>query len=177
MIKHKLTGLMAIAAGIIFFASCATTHPNEQLIVGKWNTQKVEKYVDPTAAPAESKTEVVAPKTVKVKTDTTSKAGSKGGGNVSTVNPRAEDALQRMIRVEERSSLEVYANKMAVKNYPKKTVKATWKLKGKGTRFVAKDLATKEKHYFDLLEVSETRIVLIEHTPAGDLKITYAKQQ
>jgi hypothetical protein len=176
MNKNTLLHFTAFLAAILIFSSCATTHPNEQLIVGTWKPEKVEKWVDPNSAP-EAKTEVTAPQTIKVKSaDTSRKSGDQGKGAVTAVDPRMEDALQRLMRVEERTNLEVFANKMATKSYPAKTVKATWKIKGKdGTKFVAKNIQTKEKTNFTLLELNESRVVLVEHTRAGDLKITYVK--
>jgi hypothetical protein len=73
--------------------------------------------------------------------------------------------------------MEIFANKTAVKNFPGKPLHATWKMKGKGTKIVAKNVENKMKFTIEILEISKVQIVVIEHAPVGDVKITYERLQ
>ena len=73
--------------------------------------------------------------------------------------------------------MEIFSNKTAVKNYPGKPLHATWKMKGDGTRIVAKNVETKSKVVLEILEISKVQIVVLEHAHMGDLKITYEREK
>ncbi len=160
---------LALAGILIYLVSCAaTSHPNEKIIIGKWRPLKVEKFIDSAAIQA--------------------MAGSAGASkSKSTANPskpsqtegpalaKAEAALDRLVKAESRATLEIFPNKTAVKNYPGKPLQATWKMKGNGTRLVGKNLENKMKFTIDILEISKEQIVVLEHAPVGDVKITYVR--
>lgn len=100
--------------------------------------------------------------------------GSREGTEAQAL-ARREAAMNRMIQSEQRADLVISEDKTAVKTYPGNPIKATWKLKGNGTVFVAKNTKTKEKYAFDILELTENRAVIQEDLPMGSLKITYVK--
>jgi len=53
---------------------------------------------------------------------------------------------------------------------------ATWKMKGNGTRIIAKNVEDKTKFVLDILEISMDQIVVVEHAPVGDVRITYERR-
>ncbi|MBE0647874.1 MAG: hypothetical protein IH596_08825 [Bacteroidales bacterium] len=181
-------GLFVVIA--LFYSSCATTHPNEALIVGEWKPIKAEKYFTPeeeellkkaqeqsTATrpttegdkPAAS-TGSTAPSTASLPSGTDpGRGGDRAGGK----NPA--DELNRLIQAETRTNIVIYPDHTAAKFYRSRTVKATWKLKGKGTVLIAKDLEKKEKYRIDILEVDGSKMVVVENLPVGGIKITYQK--
>jgi hypothetical protein len=147
--------------------SCSVApHPNEQLIVGTWKTIKVEKIIDPSAPQAAPARPV---DTARQK----SMSGRPGGDNTGA---KREATLDRMVQAEMRATMEILPNKTAVKNFHNKPIHLTWKMKGKGTRIVAKNVENNRKFVIEILEISKERIVVIEETPLGDLKIVYERQ-
>ena len=146
--------------------SCAaTSHPNEKIIVGKWKPVKVEKVVDSSAIQAYGSGS-------RGVNQAKSKAGKTSGG---ANQEHSEASFDRLLQVEMRTTLEIFANKTAVKNYGTKQLHATWKMKGNGTRIVAKNTENKMKFVLEILEINKERIVVLEHAPAGDVKITYER--
>lgn len=138
--------LLAFTASIAFGAK---PHPNEKLLVGKWRPVSVEKVIPEKSA---AKTGTVE---TPVKTD---------------------ERSEQFMRNEQRTTLEITADKTAAKEYHGKLMKFTWKLKGKGKKMVARNLQTKEKYVLNIVEVTAAKLILIETLPAGTLKITYAKE-
>jgi hypothetical protein len=207
----------AAFVGVAFIAgSCATTtHPNEQILVGNWRPEKVERIISPEEqqkidaqkteqskqqvktgtvettttqtqsgtttklSPNGSKSPVNVPKSSQQGTTTDQngqKAGTEPARTDASLNVTKQEAgIEKLIRAEQRADLRITTDKYVVKNYPGNTVKATWKLKGKGTVLVAKNIKTKEKFKLDLLEVSPNRVVVQENLPNATLKITYVK--
>jgi hypothetical protein len=182
MKNNRLLIFCLFVLGVVFMSSCVTTHPNAKLIVGKWKPESVEKYIDPNAVPepqtaASGQPGANAAQPVKAKAgDSSRSAGAAGGAQAESPEQRMGAALDRLIRSEQRADFEVYDNGKAVKMYYPKPLKVKWKMKSKGTRVVAKELEGDRKFVIDILEITETRCVIIEHTRAGDLKIAYIKQ-
>ncbi|MFH1159404.1 MAG: hypothetical protein V1733_00445 [bacterium] len=104
-----------------------------------------------------------------------SKKESNSGGN-ATGSKDIQTQLNRIIQVEGRTNITINPDKTAVKFYQARTVKATWKLRGKGTVLIAKDLAKKEKYRLDIQEINNNQMVVVEHLPVGGIKITYEKE-
>jgi len=175
MTKSRTFALSIFAVAIVILASCAVKpHPNEKILVGTWKALKVEKVVDSSALQA----------AMGAKTDTTKIKNTQNPKKDRPVTPgatgktnRKEMTYDRIVQNEMRSTLEIYANKTAVKKYPKKTINATWKLKGRGTRLVAKNKENKMKFVIEILEIQPEQIVVVEHLPVGDVKVVYGRQQ
>ncbi|MDP1620966.1 MAG: hypothetical protein Q8M08_01370 [Bacteroidales bacterium] len=167
MIRNRIFTLGTIVITIIFMTSCGMTpHPNEKIIIGIWRPVKVEKVVDSSALQAAaSMSDNSGRQQVK-------EGRQDGEGAVS----RKDAALDRLIQNEMRATMEIFPNKTAVKNFPGKPLNATWKMKGKGSRIVAKNIENKMKFVIEILEISKEQIIVIEHVPVGDIKITYERQ-
>jgi len=171
---------------LILISSCATTHPNEALIVGAWKPVKVEKYFTDDELEALKKSQNTGTgQAVKndPKTPATGEGAATTGGQPSTApqarpggsgqNPEA--ALNGMMQAETRTNMVIYPDKTAAKFYRNRTVKASWKLKGNGTVLIARDLEKKDKYRIDILEVNPTSLVVVQNLPVGGIKITYEK--
>ena len=168
MNKNRIITFCAFAIVIFFWTSCAvTSHPNEKLLVGTWRPIKVEKIVDSSALQATGSKPSDS-------NQTKTKAGKPSGNGNSD---RTAASLDRLVQVEMHTTLQIFENKTAIKSYAGKSLNATWKMKGHGTRIVAKNVESKMKIVIEILEISKERIVVIEHAPAGDVKITYERQQ
>lgn len=167
MNRQRFFTICAIAVTIVMMTSCGMSpHPNEKIIVGVWVPMKVEKIVDSSALQAAA-----------AMSGTTGQKQSKPGVPAGDGGAaKREAALDRLVQMEMKSTMEIFANKTVVKNFPGKPVHATWKLKGKGTRIVAKGVENKVKYMIDILEISASQIIILEHSPAGDIKITYERQ-
>jgi len=167
MNRNKIFTFFAFAVAIIVLTSCGiTSHPNEKLIIGKWRTVKVEKVVDSSALQAQASMKGT---TGQKQTRPGSPAGEGGAA-------KKEAILDRLVQSEMHATMEIFANKTAIKNYTGKPLNATWKMKGKGTRIIAKGVENKRTFVIEILDINKERIVVVEHTPAGDLKITYERQ-
>ncbi|NQV02831.1 MAG: hypothetical protein HQ542_09305 [Bacteroidia bacterium] len=180
-------GLVAFVA--VLFSSCATTHPNEKLIVGEWKPIKAEKYFTPEEEEllkkAQEQSTGTRPTTTGDKpaattggtspTTSTPPPSDQGRGGDRAGGKNIGDELNRIIQAESRANIIIYPDKTAVKFYRARTVKATWKLKGKGTVLLAKDLEKKDKYRIDILEVDGGIMVVVENLPVGGIKVTYQK--
>ena len=168
MNRTKTIAIFLSAFALFIITSCAIVpHPNEKIIVGIWKPVKVEKIID--SAVLLAATTRAADTTVK-----NQKAGRPAqAGNAA----RKGATIERLIQSEMRATLEIYANKTAIKNYPGKPLHATWKMKGRGTRLIAKNKANKAKFVIDIVEISQDQVVVLEHAQMGDLKITYDRQK
>lgn len=183
MKNNRLLLFCLFILGMVFFSSCATTHPNSKLIIGRWKPESVEKYIDPNSAPTpatQSDNSGMQPgsnsaQPVKARPGDSARNAGKGGAQAGNAEQRMASALDRLIKMEQRAEFEVFPNGTAVKMYHPAPIKAKWKMKGKGKRVVVKKIDGDRKFVIDILELTETRCVLIEHTDAGDLKIVYTK--
>ncbi|NCA74740.1 MAG: hypothetical protein EOM90_00250 [Alphaproteobacteria bacterium] len=166
MNKPSITSLLLFTGLLFFITSCSvTSHPYETMILGKWKPLKVEKFIDSAAY-----------KAVMASQAATGEKTEKGSQMVRGTSPdRLDAALDRLIQAESRAEMEVFADKTVIKKYPQKEVKATWKMKGNGTRMNVKNIDNKRKYTIELLEVSKEQVVLLEHLPIGDAKITYVR--
>lgn len=174
--RKILTVTLVLVPFVLLFSSCATTHPNEQLIMGKWNTVSVEKILPEKQQAAEPQT---GPGGTAITNDTGAKTGKGGGksGSSGEAGARAEEQFNRLYRAEQKATLEIFPNKTAVKDYHGTLVKATWKMKPSGKKIVAKSIKTKERIVLEIEELTDTKAVVIEKLPVGALKITYAKEK
>jgi hypothetical protein len=166
MKNNKRVNLAAIVISLFILGSCAFgPHPNEKIIIGTWRPVKVEKIVDSTAIQAGAALEG----NQKQKPGADRPAGESAGS-------RKDAELNRLVQMEQRATLEIYPDKTAIKNFPGKPLNATWKMKGKGKKIVAKNLENKTTFVIEILEIDKEHIVIIEHTPVGDIKINYERQ-
>jgi hypothetical protein len=192
--KNFLTAVTLVVMAWALSSCALVKSPNEKLIVGTWTPVKVEKYISPedlekmksqpagTASGTASAASTKNPAGHTAINDTASKAkmAAKGGlqeGGQGTPDQRAQQRLDRLIQTEQRSPLIIAADKVAVKNYPGNPLKASWKMNAKGTKVTAKDFKTKEKYVLDIVEVTDTKLVIIETLPIGTLKISYVKEK
>ena len=153
---------------LIIAASCAVKpHPNEKRIEGKWKPLKIERIVDSSAIQAAAHAGGTNPP----KESKTGKPTRSGG------DPKRAANAERLYQTEMRSTLEIFPDKTAIKSYPGKDIKLTWKMKSNGTRLVAKNPENKAKFVIDIEDISDTKIIVIEHAQIGDIRITYAKIQ
>ncbi len=167
MNRKTIVTLLSFAFTVFIFTSCSiTSHPNEQTIVGKWKAVKVEKVIDSAMLKAQTSLKGDTPGQKPPRPGSTA---GEGGGT------RQEANLDRLVQLEMRATMEIFPDHTAVKNFPGKPLKATWKMKGKGTRIVAKNLENKEKFTIEILEISKEEITIIEHAPVGDIKIVYQR--
>lgn len=168
-----------IPAGLFFIlslllSSCATTHPNEKLLVGTWKTIRVEKYVDESAVQAAAPVSTATPATTQTpRRRADSASGTSGAGQVN----RAQDKLDRLIRAEERAVLVIDSSHIATKQYPGVLIRGTWKMKSNGMVVIAKNMENKEKVRMEIEEISDNQVTIIQSLPVGALKITYTRQQ
>jgi hypothetical protein len=173
MKKSKIITLFSIAITLLILTSCVfKPHPNQKIIVGTWIPLKVER-VSAAAVTKDAPATQAAPGTPVNTEAKQSKTGAPAGDGGAS---RKEAALDRLIQSEMKSTLEINANKTAVKKFPGKPINATWKLKGKGTRIVAKNIENNMKFVIEIVEMTNDVIVVIEHAPVGDVKITYKRQ-
>jgi hypothetical protein len=167
MMKNSLLNITAFLLIVIFAASCAIgTHPNEKIIIGTWRPVKVEKIVDSSAIQAAA---TLQPNSGKK--PGTARPGADGGAA-----NRKDAELDRLVQMEQRATMEIFPDKTAVKNFPGKPLHATWKMKGKGRKIVAKNLENKTTFVIEILEIDKEHVVVLEHAPVGDIKITYERQ-
>ncbi len=167
MNKNRMIAFCTITVALFVIASCSISpHPNEKIIVGTWVPVTVEKIVDSSALQAQA---ALSGGTEQRK----SKAGAPAGDGGAA---RKEEAFNRLVQSEKHTTMEIFANHTAVKNFPGKPMQATWKMKGKGTRIVAKGVENNVKFTIDILEITKEQIIIIEHSPVGDIKITYERQ-
>lgn len=167
MNQNKHFNLFAFLFTVVIFASCSFgKHPNEKIIIGTWRPVKVEKVVDSSALQA-------AASMAGNSTPGQSKDGkSAGNGGAS----RKDAALDRLVQSEMRATMEIFANKTAIKNFPGKPLHATWKMKSNGSKIIAKNIENKMKFVIEILEINKEQIVVLEHALVGDIKITYQRQ-
>jgi len=176
MKRTQATLFSLLFLSLFLITSCAVVYPNQKLIIGRWKTESVEKYIDPHAAPA-VKAETHAAQPVKARpSDTTNKPGGSVNAQQIQIDQRKVAMFERFIRSEERSTLEVSPSGTAAKFFPGKSYKLKWKMKSKGMRVSVKDFDSNRKFDIDILEITDKRLVIIEHTELGDLKIVYSKE-
>ncbi len=166
MNRRSLLNFILFTGLVWIISSCSvTSHPYETMILGKWKPLKVEKFIDSAAY-----------KAVMASQATAGEKTEKGNQIVRGTSPdKLTAALDRLFQAESRAEMEVFADKTVVKKYTQKEIKATWKMKGNGTRMNVKNIDNKRKYTIDLLEVSKEQVVLLEHVPVGDIKITYVR--
>jgi hypothetical protein len=169
--------LITLLSLIIISNSCKVTYPNEKFMKGKWTPLKVEKYVEPGKA---AKGDGSAPETTSnstaksiANTDSTSVRKAKNN-NVIPPETLRENSIDRHMLAEQKSYLVInHDKKMVEKFYSGKTLKATWKMKKKGTQIVAKEIQSGKKLTMDILKINDTSAVVVGRMPYGCLKVTY----
>jgi len=163
--KRPLTLFFAFAITLMI-SSCATSL-NQKKLVGTWKAIKIERYNIPNLAASASGEN---------RNDKSSATTAD-----STAAPRqlskAEDQLNRLIKMEQRSTLTLNADKTAIKEIPGKTIHATWKLKKQGTRLLVDSKEAGKKMTIEILHINDTSAVVVETLPIGGLKVTYRKEK
>ena len=173
--------LIALFSLIIISNSCKVTYPNEKYMNGRWTPVKVERFVEPgsvatTPAPAPKSSASTPAKSTENPDSTTITLKKRRNNNAIPPELERENLIQRHILAEQKACLEVnQEKKMVVKVYPGKTIKATWKMKNKGTRITTKNIETGKKSTIDILEINDTSAVLLERFLIGNIKVTYHK--
>ena len=164
---NRTTNIITLFIVLIFLGSCAVgTHPNERIIIGTWRPVKVEKVVDSSAIEAAASMQSTA-------------QGKKQGDSRSVAGgaaSRTEAELDRLVQLEQRATMEIFPDKTAIKNFPGKPLHATWKMKGKGKKIIARNTENKMTFVIQILEIDKERIVVLEKAPVGDIRITYERQ-
>jgi hypothetical protein len=164
---NRTTNIITLLITVIFLGSCAVgTHPNEKIIIGTWRPVKVEKVVDSSAIEAAASMQ------------TPDQGKKQGDGRAVTggAASRTDAELDRLVQMEQRATMEIFPDKTAVKNFPGKPLHATWKMKGKGKKIIAKNTENKLTFVIQILEIDKERIVVLEKAPVGDIRITYERQ-
>lgn len=175
----RLFTIFAAFAFMLMITSCATTHPNEKLLVGTWYTIKAAPTGDYLTQADLAAKQAATPKPPKSVPDTV--RGGKDAKSKSARTPEEIEAdraqkLQNLLGSEQRSKLIIRADKTADKVTPGKTVKAKWKLKKDGTRLIAKS-KEKGKFVFDIQKLTDSTMMVTEHLEKIDLVIKYRKVQ
>ena len=166
MNRNRTLAACLFAIALFILTSCAVApHPNEKIIVGTWKPVKVEQIVDSSALKA----------SISHSSDSTRKNPKPGRSAVAGGGNKKEATLDRLAQNEMRATLEIFADKTAIKNYPGKPLHATWKMKGRGKRLVGKNVDNKMKFVIDILEIRNEEVTVMEHAPVGDLKIVYKR--
>ncbi len=179
MKNHKNLRSLLFIALVLLITSCATTHPNEKLIVGTWRTVKVEKYVDESAMKAAAN--APAPKTGSNVNRTEPTSQSDPPRETQSTDPerdnKVQNKLNRLIQSEERAVLVIDSGHFASKQYPGTLKRATWKMKSNGMVIIAKNIENKERVRMEIEEISENQAVIIQELPVGSLRITYSREK
>lgn len=167
MSKHPILTLFTVTALFLFVTACSVKpHPNEKTIIGTWTPVLVEKMVDSAELQAAAQLTGGASR----------KTGKDGAAAPEGAAGRKDAALDKLVQAEQRATLEILENHTAIKKFPGKPINATWKMKGNGTKIVAKNIENKMKFTIEILEINKERIVVIEHAPVGDVKIVYERK-
>jgi hypothetical protein len=155
--KRAVTLFFAFTFALLV-TSCATTS-NQKKLIGTWKAIKIERYNIPNLA---------ASATGEAKTVKSSATTPDSTGAPRPVS-KAEEQLNRLIKMEQRSTLTLNADKTAVKEIPGKTIHATWKLKNKGTRLLVDSKDAGKKMTIEILHINDTSAVVVETLPMGGL--------
>lgn len=145
--KLSITAFLVLFSVLISFGG--KTHPNQGLIIGRWKPVQVERILPE----------------------------KKAGSDTTKAMTKPDEKLERAIRAEERAPLDILPDYTATKTYHKNVVTFKWKLKGKGTKLIARNTKTYEKHILKVVEVKEDKLVLIETLGAVQLKVTYVRDK
>jgi hypothetical protein len=166
--KRLLTVFFIVTIAFLV-SSCAVFYPNQKKLIGTWKAVKVEKLEVnvPTATAPAAGTEA------KTRTGTGEAKSSAGLPDSAKV----EKQISRMIDNEMKSTLTINADKTAIKEYPGKTVHATWKLKKRGTRLLVNTKETGKKLTLDILHINDTSVIVKATVPYGSMKVTYRKEK
>ncbi len=168
MSKHPIITLFAVTALFFTITACSVKpHPNEKTIIGLWTPVSVEKVVDSAELQAAAQLNGG---------NNNKKTGKDGAAAPEGAAGRKDAALDKLVQAEQRATLEILDNHTAIKKFPGKPINATWKMKGNGTKIVAKNIENKMKFTIEILEINKERIVVIEHAPVGDVKIVYERK-
>lgn len=175
---NKLLTLIA-AFGIVFLlASCATTsHPNQKLILGTWNAQKVSIYTDPNAPPvpaAKVTTPPAAPKTMAQDTSKHRKGEKNVARTPEEIAQHQAQRLEKLLQLEYKSRLKINADKTVEKIYGGKSLKGKWKMKKDGKRMIVKS-KEKGRMLLDVQYLTDSIAIIVEHFPVGDIQVKYIR--
>lgn len=151
---------------VIFLVSSCAIQPVQKRLIGTWKVVKVE----PINVPSTQQPVVQNVQEPKSDKPDTVKYQAKPSEMTKT-----EVQQERMIQSELRSTMTVYADKTAIKEYPGRTVHAKWTLKNKGTNLVVKTKESGKTVTFYIQHINDTSAVFTGTSPIGKFKITYKK--
>jgi len=166
--KNILLTLSAFVFILLLTGSCATTHPNEKILVGTWKAVKVEKIVDTLNLSAKN----ISKKTPSRKNVTTPKSETQ-----EIAYSKGMEALDRFVKNEMNSTMVISPDKTAIRTFRGREAKVTWKMKGKGTRVVIKNPELGKTYVMEILSINKEEIVALVSSPIADIKLTYKKIQ
>lgn len=164
----RLLNLIFVGIVVFLISSCVTLQPNEKYLIGTWKAIKVEKYNTPNT-PSNAVTN-----TQNSKNNTGEKMDSL---SIARQLLTAERQFTRQTFTELTSTIIIYANKTATKEFRGKTEHAKWKLKDKGTCLLINSKETGKKLTIDIQHINDTSAVVVKNSPIGNLKITYKKEK
>ena len=153
----------------MFIFACAATSPRQKLLVGKWKPVKAENASIPENKKAIAK--LVVPDTLNPKQNETKP------DSLAAPPSKDEMKLTHMIQTEMRTSLQLNADKTALRFYHGKSMNATWKLKKQGTILTAKNSESGNKVDLEIVRLNDTSATVIERFPYGSIRITYHKEK
>jgi hypothetical protein len=149
----------------VFLFSCASMSPNAKLLVGNWKPVSSERYIDPSKEKAEQK--ITTPHTAAKVKSTQAPSDQKDNGK----------EWDKMVKAESRAPMVIKADKTLEKTYHQQTLNGTWKLKHGGDRIIMTETKSGQKMHADIVQISDSVIVVIERLPVGDVKVKYVKVQ
>jgi hypothetical protein len=164
--KRILPLFFVLVIGLLI-SSCAV-QPVQKRLIGTWKAVKIEPFTLTGTPITISENIRNGPRDRHDSTDLQPKPN----------NPsKVEQQVERMVQSELRSTMTVNENKTAIKEYPGKTVHATWKLKNKGTTLVVKTKETDKTMTLYIQHITDTSAVFTTTSPVGKFKITYKKEK
>ncbi len=165
---NRLLTLFCTIIVTFLVLSCASNKTIEKRLIGTWKAVKIE----PIVAYGQTVPTIENPENMRRSHfDTT--ANQQRPKEPS----KTEQQLNRMVDTELRSSMTINADKTAVKEYPGKTVHASWKLKDKGRSLFIKTKETDRELTFFIQRINDTSAVFTATTPVGKFKVTYKKEK
>jgi hypothetical protein len=170
MSMKKILALIITVTLAAWLWSCATTSLNAKYLVGTWQPVSAEKYV-----PLQKKQKPVKEKAKPADSTHIAKAGTVTP-TISQADQRMADELNRLVETEKRTPLVIKDNFTAVKQYRNRTLTGTWKLKKQGTRIQLKEQTTGQTLRADILDITDSTMIIVEHAPQGMILVNYHKK-
>ncbi len=153
---------------VAFLISSCAVQPSQKRLIGTWKAVKVEPYNIPRKS---------SPTANNVKKTGNSYNDSTALKPEQKLPSKSELGLQMMIQSELHSTMTINADNTVVKEYPRKTIHATWKLTNKGKAISIDSKEIGKKMTFYILHINDTSVIITESLPSGSVKITYKKEK